>query len=356
VTDIVREKPGIPVVVNCAGRTRSIIGARTLQRMGIRNVVSLRNGTSGWTLAGLELEHGSTRTDLPSPSDEGRAAAEAFATRVAREDGVTFLDVEGLQQLLATAENEPVYFIDVRTDEEFREGHIPGFWWFPGGQAVQRADDVVAVRNGRIVFCCDGIARSAVTASYYRQMGFPNVYALDGGTSAWLAAGHSLEFGAADADLLGTPKTTEHTALLTPDDLHQLFISGEPPPILFVDPSDAYASAHIPGSRWLSRSWLELEVGEAAPDRSHPVVVTDVDGRGARLAVSTLLSLGYQRPSALDGGIRAWVAAGLPTERGLTGVMRPPADVVPAGTDRTYADMVHYLTWEEALGRKYAPE
>ena len=43
------------VVVNCAGRTRSIIGARVLQRMALPNVISLKNGTSGWVLAGFEL-------------------------------------------------------------------------------------------------------------------------------------------------------------------------------------------------------------------------------------------------------------------------------------------------------------
>ena len=86
--DLLRERPDATVVVNCAGRTRSIIGARVLQRMQLPNVVSLRNGTSGWLLAGLELERGADRVDLPEPSPEGRAAAEAYAARVAAEDGV----------------------------------------------------------------------------------------------------------------------------------------------------------------------------------------------------------------------------------------------------------------------------
>jgi rhodanese-related sulfurtransferase len=95
--DLVREHPGATVVVNCAGRTRSIIGARVLQRMALPNVLSLKNGTSGWLLAGLELERGADRVDLPAPSPEGRAKAEAFAARVAAEDGVQMLDVAGLE-------------------------------------------------------------------------------------------------------------------------------------------------------------------------------------------------------------------------------------------------------------------
>ncbi|WP_207233686.1 rhodanese-like domain-containing protein [Salinicola tamaricis] len=51
-----------PVVINCAGRTRSIVGAQTLRWLGIDNpVYALENGTQGWRLAGLELEHGSQR-------------------------------------------------------------------------------------------------------------------------------------------------------------------------------------------------------------------------------------------------------------------------------------------------------
>ena len=62
----------------------------------------------------------------------------------------------------------------------------------PGGQAVQRADDTVAVRNAAVVFCCDGTTRASVTASWYRQMGFPEVFAVDGGTTAWTKAGLGL--------------------------------------------------------------------------------------------------------------------------------------------------------------------
>ncbi|HXL48507.1 MAG TPA: rhodanese-like domain-containing protein, partial [Xanthobacteraceae bacterium] len=54
--------PETTVVVNCAGRTRSIIGAQSLINAGVPNkVVALRNGTMGWTLAGLACESGKTR-------------------------------------------------------------------------------------------------------------------------------------------------------------------------------------------------------------------------------------------------------------------------------------------------------
>src|SRR5260370_40224592 len=54
--------PETTIVVNCAGRTRSIIGTQSLINAGVANkVVALRNGTIGWTLASQKLEHGSNR-------------------------------------------------------------------------------------------------------------------------------------------------------------------------------------------------------------------------------------------------------------------------------------------------------
>ncbi len=83
------------------------------------------------------------------------------------------------------------------------------------------------------------------------------------------------------------------------------------------------------------------------------MAVTCADGRLSILAASTLSALGYRNVSALDGGMAAWQKAGLEVEVGLTGVTRAPTDVLYSGPDRNYADMMHYLRWETALGEKY---
>ena len=118
------------------------------------------------------------------------------------EDGVQFLDIGELQQVMSRAHRETVYLVDVRREEEYRAGHIPGFRWFPGGQAVQRADDVAPVRNATIIFTCDGRVRSTLVASWFRQMGFPNVYALQSGVTRWAAQGDDLESGMPDTSSL----------------------------------------------------------------------------------------------------------------------------------------------------------
>ena len=337
------------VIVNCAGRTRSIIGTRALQRMGLRNVYGLKNGTAGWVLAGLQLETGADRVALPDPSPEGVAAAEAYAARVATEDGVRFLDVAGLQRTVERGRTETVYLVDVRTAGEYAAGHIPGFRWFPGGQCVQRCDDVAVVKHAAIVFACDRRARATLVASWYRQLGFEEVYAVDGGTGAWVAAGRALETGAPDETPAGYAETRARVKTIAPPAL----AAAKDATVIFVDTSQDFARGHVPGARWTPRGWLELWIPDVAPSKSVPLVVTCMDGRGAVLAASTLGELGYRDVSALDGGMAAWQKAGLPVEKGLAGVMAPPTDLVPAGPDRNYADMQNYLRWEEALGTKY---
>ena len=351
ITDIMQGmEPDTTVIVNCAGRTRSIIGTRLLQRMGLDNVYGLKNGTAGWLLAGYQLETGADRLELPEPSPEGLAAAETYAARVAEEDGVRFLDIPALQAMLDRRGREPLYFIDVRTAAEHVSGHIPGFRWFPGGQAVQRADDVAVVQPCPIVFTCDGKARATCTASWYRQMGFADVYVVDGGTTAWRDSGLALERGGADAAPVGFAAAQAKVRFVTPQTLQ----ADRPPVVIFVDTSQDFARAHVPGARWTPRGWLEFHIGSLAPSYDTPIAVTCNDGRQATLAGATLADLGYQTVTVLEGGMAAWQHAMLPVEQGLSGVMISPTDVVLSGPDRNFADAMHYLRWEEALGTKYS--
>jgi rhodanese-related sulfurtransferase len=353
------------VVVHCAGRTRSIVGARLLQRMGYSNVFDLRNGTMGWMMAGLELETGSTRLELPAPSQESLAKAEVFAFRIAAEDGVRSLSIPALRELVARADRENVYLIDVRTSDEYSLGHIPGFQWFPGGQAVQRADDLVAVKNGQVVFACDGRVRATVAASWYRQMGFPNVHVVDGGTKAWVAAGQALERSAATSgprgydEGIGDERPAGYEAAkaqletLDAAGLEARRTGSQAPLVIFVGTSREFIAGHVPGARWAPRGWLELSIGDLAPSKDTALVVTCGNGLNSVLAGSTLRALGYGRVAVLADWMQAWLRAGLPVERGLSGVMNPPKDVLTMGTDRTWAEAIQYLRWEEDLGKKY---
>ncbi len=351
ITDITKDlDDDTTVIINCAGRTRSIIGTRVLQRMGMTNVYGLKNGTSGWVLSGYKLETGADRLALPEPSPEGLAAAEAYADRLAAEDGVRYVDLASLQSMLDKRGQDVCYFVDVRAIEEYEAGHIPGFRWFPGGQMVQCSDDVVAVKHCPVIFTCDRKARATIVASWYRQFGFEEIYVVEGGTSAWTAAGHTLAQGRETEAPFGLAEARASVQLLSPQALQ----AAPPPVILFVDTSQDFARGHVPGARWMPRGSLELEIGDLVADKDTPIAVTCNHGANAALAGATLKALGYPNVSVLEGGMAAWQAAGLPVETGLSGVMRTPTDVVLSYPDRNSADAINYLRWETALGEKYA--
>src|SRR5213079_2521442 len=73
--------PATLVVVNCAGRTRSIIGAQSLINAGLPNkVMALKNGTMGWHLAGLKVARGETKSFGPQGPEAAKFAQQAAAT------------------------------------------------------------------------------------------------------------------------------------------------------------------------------------------------------------------------------------------------------------------------------------
>ncbi len=350
ITDITKDlDEDTTVIINCAGRTRSVIGTRVLQRMGMTNVYGLKNGTSGWVLAGYELETGGDRLSLPDPSSEGLASAEVYADRLAAEDGVRYLDVATVQRMLDDRAANTAYFVDVRTTEEYTAGHIPGFRWFPGGQVVQRSDDVLVVKNCPVVFVCDRKARSTIVASWYRQFGFQEVYVVEGGLDAWSAAGLDLETGMPEETVAGLTDAEGKVKKVSPGELQ---VSANQV-IIFVDTSQEFAQGHVPGARWAPRGWLEFQIGDLAPDKDGVVVVTGNNAANAVLAGVTLQEMGYSNVRVLEGGMSIWRQQGLPIETGLSGVMSPPNDLVASGPDRNYADMITYLRWETALGEKY---
>ena len=353
VTDITKDlDKDTTIIVNCAGRTRSVIGTRVLQRMGWTNIFGLKNGTSGWLLAGYDLETGGDRLGLPEPSEDGLAAALKYADRLAEEDGVRYLDVDTVQSMLDERKEKTCYFVDVRTTEEYAAGHIPGFRWFPGGQVVQRSDDVLVVKNCPVVFCCDGKARATFIASWYRQFGFEEVYAVDGGSTAWAASGRRLESGSSDAIPSGLEAARGQVNMVSPQELD----AAKPASVICVEISSDFAAGHVSGARWVPRGSLEMEIAGIAPDKSAAIAVTCNNGQNGALAGATLKEMGYQDVSVLEGGIAAWRQTGLGVEQGLSGVMRPPTDIVPSGPERNFADMMNYLRWETALGEKYAAD
>ena len=165
--------PETTIIVNCAGRTRSIIGTQSLINAGVTNkVVALRNGTIGWTLAGQELEHGADRRGAIGPFEGAerqgprrRLPRRRPASRPRRGDRAR------------GADHRTLYRFDVRAGEEYAAGHLKGFRHYPGGQLVQEIDMAAPVRGARILLTDDRGVRADMTASWLAQMGWEDLRA-----------------------------------------------------------------------------------------------------------------------------------------------------------------------------------
>src|SRR6476659_10164823 len=159
------------VVVNCAGRTRSIIGAQSLINAGVTNkVVALRNGTMGWSLAGFRPDSGQSRR-APDVSHGALAWAKAAAENVAAKLGIRSIDAATHEQLRAE-ESRTTYLFDVRDAAEYAAGHVAGALHAPGGQLVQATDQYAGTLKSRVVCVDDKEVRAVMTASWLRQRGW----------------------------------------------------------------------------------------------------------------------------------------------------------------------------------------
>jgi rhodanese-related sulfurtransferase len=336
--------PSLPVVVNCAGRTRSILGTQSLINAGVPNpVAALKNGTMGWHLAGYRLEHGSRRP-APPPSAEALEKAAACAARVADRFGVERAAPERLQSFLRDAERT-LYLLDVRLPEEYRAGHPIGSRNAPGGQLIQATDEYAPVRNARLVLVDDIEVRAVTTASWLIQMGWRDVFVLSGGVEALprVEGIHAPEVAGY------RPQQT-----LSARELKKMLDARSPHTLIDLGDSRRYRQGHIPRAAWAVRSRLPWELpGGASQGR---IVLTSTDGVLAHLAAADLK---YALPEAsvfvLEGGTAAWSASGFPLEQGSIRLLSSADDVwykPYEHKDAPESAMQAYLDWEVALLEK----
>ena len=394
--------PETTVVVNCAGRTRSIIGAQSIINAGVPNrVVALRNGTMAWHLAGFDLAKGATE-HAARPLAAGAAKAKAAAARVAERFGVRGIDRATLDRWRAESEVRSLFVFDVRTREEYEAGHLPDARWVAGGQLVQATDRHAGALRSRIVLVDDDGVRATMTASWLVQMGWRDAVVLEGGIE-----GHALDTGMPAPPVLGLDEARmERVASgalaaatriaggatitgIAHDALASALDRGEAD-VVDVSLSRAYRAGHIPGACHAVRARLARTlggrsdpgihgqagngIGRAFGGRLEPsirgqagdglaralagwpsermLVFTSGGGTLARFAAAEAAASVDAPVRALEGGNAAWAAAGYPLTAAEPRYLDDPDDVlVPiheaeGGMEKAMND---YLDWEIAL-------
>ncbi len=330
-------KPETLVVVNCAGRTRSIIGAQSLINAGLPNkVVALRNGTMGYNLAGFTTESGKEKRALSS-STQGTARAKALADDVARRFKIKRISLATIDCWRAQDKDRTLYLFDVRNPEEYATGHLPGAVSAPGGQLVQATDQYAGTLGARVVLIDEQEVRAVMTASWLKQMGWQDVFVL-------AETGH--EKGTPPPSVLGHAAPLEHTVDAAA--LARLLRDGKAT-VLDLSLSSTYRKGHIPGAWFAIRSRLK----EALPKIpvTGELVLTSEDGILAGLAVSEAQALTKASVSSLHGGNAAWRKAGQPISTEAKMADEPlDAWLKPYERPNNTRDaMSEYLAWETDL-------
>lgn len=334
------KSPDTTVIVNCGGRTRSIIGAQVLINAGFPNkVYALKDGTQGWKLAGLQLNHGRSEA-VPSPSERGKAWPLQAAERVARRFGIRRINAAGLQKLRAEA-SRTLYLFDVRNAEEYTRGHLPGAMHAPGGQMVQATDTFIAVRPSVVVLTDNDGVRATMTAAWLVQMGHDGVYVFAAGAEAMT------ETGAAPATLL--EGSAPCVASISTAELKKRMDDGQVQ-VVNLDSSLQHREDHIPDAWHVVRSRIAEQLPQIP---ATPLLVFSAVEEGlARLAATDAVALTATPVQVLSGGTAAWIAAGYPLQTGDTRMTGEADDLSYRALDRkdnVEGAMREYLKWEVEL-------
>jgi rhodanese-related sulfurtransferase len=326
------------IIVNCAGRTRSIIGTQSLINAGLKNkIFALRNGTIGWTLAGHRVERGNTDRFLQRPGETYSTAlteAKAWAERV----GVSVIDRPMFDRFVMQKSERTLYLLDVRTPEEYAHGHPANFISAPGGQLVQATDEWVAVRGGRLVLFDDDGVRARMTASWLVQMG-------------WEA--HVVGPDVIAPTEVGTPlpqRPARPDAGPAAIDVAELAANGSGWSIVDLARSPAYAAGHIPGAHFVPASRFADDLPRVPGNG--PIVLTSIDGDEALFALSDAIASTPRKVAVLKGGTRAWTESNRLLESDRHSWISQPDDVYKRpyeGTDNAANAMQAYIDWELQL-------
>ncbi|MGO4331423.1 rhodanese-like domain-containing protein [Cupriavidus sp. 2TAF22] len=340
--------PNMPVVVHCAGRTRSIVGAQTLLNLGLPNaVLALENGTQGWYLAGHALEHGSDRFAVEVPSGPVLAAARERSAKLLQRLGLPSLSTAQAQQWLDDAQRT-AYLLDIRSADEFALRTIKGAVHAPGGQLVQATDHYIGVRGSRVIVFDDDGVRAPVVASWLHQLGFETAVLADGVDAA--------------LQVRAWPKaeTTSALPVLDANLLKALSIEAQRLAVIDLRESAAFERGHASGAAWSIRPRLLQQLQELGVAHAEPVVLIASEPGVAALAGKDLLEAGYRHVYRTDDGYRTWQSAGLPE------ALAPQP--LPAQARIDYLFFVHdrhegnrdaaraYLAWETGLIAQCAPD
>ena len=126
-----------------------------------------------------------------APAAQAPAAAAQAVDQAAAQPAALTLPVNIDAKITNDIRNrDDVILLDVREDDEFKAGHIPGAEWIPLGQLSSRLGELP--KDKTIVAVCRSGNRSGQATELLRQNGF-DAHNMQGGMNSWVQAGLDVE-------------------------------------------------------------------------------------------------------------------------------------------------------------------
>ena len=98
------------------------------------------------------------------------------------------IDVETAEQLQG---RDDIVLIDVREQDEYDAGHIPGITLIPMSEFQSRVDEIPTDKT--VILTCRSGNRSGQVFGFLKENGYDNIHNMDGGIVAWERAGFEVE-------------------------------------------------------------------------------------------------------------------------------------------------------------------
>ena len=306
------------IVVYCAAAWRGSMALVFMELMGYTNVRTILGGLNAWIAAGLPVEGGAAAVtpafDLAATITSTLAAMPATFNAVRVPDLAAELE-SGADLLL----------VDVRTADEYAEGHIEGAINVPMNEIMGRLDMLPDLNQNIAIYCGSG-HRSALVMFALDMLGYTNVRSMLSGTAAWTRAELPLTqaaveytpgtapavdpavFEAVSAYVSAIP--TGYYAVRAADLNVELLENA--PVLIDVRTDGEWAQGRIEGAIHIPLAAFMNRRAEWPQDLTTPIVIYDNPTHRSSIAMSIMRMLGYENVRVLGGGTGAWTAAELP--------------------------------------------
>jgi len=107
----------------------------------------------------------------------------------------------------------------------------------------------------------------------------------------------------------------QHVKECTVEDVKQRLDRKDRFYLVDVREESEWAAGHLPGAIHLGKGVIERDVEQAIPDTAAEVILYCGGGFRSALAAENLQKMGYSNVTSMDGGWRAWNAAGFPVQK-----------------------------------------